>query len=203
MLIDVFWTLNFFNLQNITEIPTNLAYALRFPSESRSPPPGIDQPLIFNWRTNFLFPLFSAGGPRNGGSNDGGYVWYFFEGFLPIQDSIARAYTKMKCKNLTCKDEPLPNIQMQRYPYPPYTFDLLLQGLETIVSFFILLSFIYPSINLVRFIAIEKERQLKEAMKIMGLSNWLHWISWFLRTMIFMVISISCIVALLKVSKFV
>ena len=34
---------------------------------------------------------------------------------------------------------------------------------------FILLSFVYPCINIIKYITTEKEKQLKEAMKIMGL----------------------------------
>lgn len=193
----------FYHIQDIIELPTHLMYSLRFPSELRTPPPGLNQPLIFNWHTNLLYPLFSTGGPRQREDNDGGMLWYFREGFVPLQDAIARAFTDIKCNaSSSCDRTELPEILMQRYPYPPYTFDVLLQGLETIVSFFILLSFIYPTINTVRFIAIEKERQLKEAMKIMGLPNWLHWLSWFIRTMLFMMISITCIVALLKVRIF-
>lgn len=129
--------------------------------------------------------------------------FYYQEGFLPIQDAIARSFTQLQCSKEKCGNSTsLPKIKMQRYPYPPYIFDVLLQGLETIVSFFILLSFIYPTINTVRFIAIEKERQLKEAMKIMGLPSWLHWASWFVRTMAFMIVSITFIVALLKVISF-
>lgn len=126
--------------------------------------------------------------------------FYYQDGFLAVQDAIARAYTEMKCGE-NCDNKKMPEIQMQRYPYPPHIFDVLLQGLETLVSFFILLTYIYPTINTVRFIAIEKERQLKEAMKIMGLPSWLHWTSWFVRTMIFMMVSISLIVALLKVNS--
>lgn len=174
-------------------------YKLRFPSESRTPK--IAEPLIFNWHTNLLYPLFSTGGPRSRDEDYGGMPFYFQEGFLPIQDAVTRSFTQLKCKD-KCENSTLPKILMQRYPYPPYIFDVLLQGLETIVSFFILLSFIYPTINTVRFIAIEKERQLKEAMKIMGLPSWLHWTSWFVRTMTFMVVSISFIVALLKVKRF-
>lgn len=90
-------------------------------------------------------------------------------------------------------------VSLQRFPYPPYIFDILLKGLETIVSFVIMLSFVYPTINTVKFIATEKEKQLKEAMKIMGLPNWLHWTGWFVKSMVFMTISISMIVILLKV----
>lgn len=196
------WELSVFCLlQNITKLPEKLVYKLRFPSESRTPP--LPEPLIFNWHTNLLYPLFSTGGPRSPNDSYGGMPFYFQEGFIPIQDAIARSYTKQKCAELdNCENAIMPDIQLQRYPFPPYILDVLLQGLETIVSFFILLSFIYPTINTVRFIAIEKERQLKEAMKIMGLPNWLHWTSWFVRTMAFMIVSISFIVALLKVSFF-
>lgn len=48
-------------------------------------------------------------------------------------------------------------------------------------------------------ITVEKERQLKESMKIMGLPSWLHWTAWFVKIMIFMVISITIMVGLLKI----
>lgn len=182
-----------FLLQNITELPKDLRYVLRFPSELRSLPQGFQEPLFFNWRTNLLFPLLSFGGPRGKDDDDGSLPWYNREGFLPIQNAIARAFVKVK------KGEELPEIRMQRFPYPAYVHDILLQGLESLVSLMILSSFLYPCINTVRFIAIEKEKQLKESMKIMGLPNWLHWTGWFVRTMIYMVVSISLMVMLLKV----
>lgn len=187
-----------FLTQNLTELPKNLSYSLRFPSESRTP--DVTEPLIFNWHTNLLYPLFSSGGPRSRLEDYGGMPFYFQEGFLPIQDAMARTFTQLSCSSINCDNGTLPDIKMQRYPYPPHILDVLLQGLETIVSFFILLSFIYPCINTVRFIAIEKERQLKETMKIMGLPSWLHWSTWFVRTMICMIVSVSFIVALLKVN---
>lgn len=57
-------------------------------------------------------------------------------------------------------------------------FDILLQGLQTLVSLFILLSFVYPCINIVKYVTTEKEKQLKEAMKIMGLGKftWLNFV---------------------------
>lgn len=66
----------------------------------------------------------------------------------------------------------------------------------------IVMSFMFPTINSVRYITIEKEKQLKEAMKIMGLPCWMHWTSWYIRIKVFMIIAISIIVALLKVIIF-
>jgi ATP-binding cassette, subfamily A (ABC1), member 3 len=75
---------------------------------------------------------------------------------------------------------------------------MLLQGLQTLVSLFILLSFVYPCINIIKYITTEKEKQLKEAMKIMGLDSWLHWTAWFVKCFIYMVITVTLMVVLLK-----
>lgn len=50
--------------QNLTQLPDDLTYALRFPGELRRTGGAIN-PLWFNWRTDFLFPLFQPGGARN------------------------------------------------------------------------------------------------------------------------------------------
>ena len=46
----------------------------------------------------------------------------------------------------------------------------------------------------------EKKEGLKEAMKMMGLSNWVHWFSWFAKNFIFLAISCVMLTILLKVS---
>lgn len=43
----------------------------------------------------------------------------------------------------------------------------------------------------------EKEMQLKEAMKIMGLSSWLHWVAWLVNIMCFNIVTIAGILFLL------
>ena len=88
---------------------------------------------------------------------------------------------------------------MQRFPYPPFVIDFLLQGLQALVSLFILLSFVYPCINIIKYITTEKEKQLKEAMKIMGLDSWLHWTAWFVKCFIYMIITVTLMTILLKV----
>lgn len=185
----------------IRKLPKELSYTLRFPSESR-----IEFTSFSNWQTDLLFEQFAGGGPRGNDVNnpdEGDAPFYFADGFLSIQDAIARSFIEIKCIESGCKNNgsPIPNVRMQRYPYPPYIKDVLLQGLDNVLAIFIMLSFVYTIISTVRFIAVEKEKQLKEVMKIMGMPVWLHWISWSIRTMIFMIISISCMVGLLKVKK--
>lgn len=60
-----------------------------------------------------------------------------------------------------------------------------------------MIAFFYTAINTVKYITVEKERQLKETMKIMGLSSWLHWSAWFVKCILLLMVSISLITALL------
>lgn len=64
----------------------------------------------------------------------------------------------------------------------------------------IMLSFVYPAVNTVKFITQEKEHQLKEAMKIVGVANWLQWCAWFVRSMICQLISSVLIIIMLTFS---
>ncbi|TMW39557.1 hypothetical protein DOY81_015363, partial [Sarcophaga bullata] len=126
---------------------------------------------------------------------DGGVpVGYLREAFLPVQNAITMAYMKHVTGN-----NDLPSVHMQRYPYPEYIFDPLLEGLASIMSLIILLSFIYPCTNIVKYITAEKEKQLKEVMKIMGLNNWIHWTAWFVKSFIMLFISAILITILMKI----
>jgi ATP-binding cassette subfamily A (ABC1) protein 3 len=53
----------------------------------------------------------------------------------------------------------------------PFIYDRLHEGLQAGLPVFILLCFVYPCINIIKYITTEKEKQLKEAMKIMGLDR--------------------------------
>lgn len=179
-----------------------MVYALRFPSEQRNDTK-IDTTPLPNWETDKWYPLLSGGGPRSEHLNEGGDPYYYSEGFLSIQNAIAVSYTHNRCNETkACSIDDYrklnTSIQMQRYPYPSFLNDILLEGLTEAVGLFIMLSFVYPIISTVRFIAVEKEKQLKEVMKIMGMPVWLHWSSWFVRTMIFMIVSMTLMIGLLK-----
>lgn len=127
------------------ELPKQLAYTIRFPAELRTVS-ATTSIFLANWRTDLLFPLFQRGGPRNKAWDDGGIPpGYYREGFVQIQNAISSAFI-----GLITKTASLPDIFLQRYPYPAYTQDELLEGLEQFVSLIILLSFVYPCINTVK-----------------------------------------------------
>lgn len=111
---------------------------------------------------------------------------------MKIQDAIANAYISVIEKNFT-----MPRIHMQRFPIPSTSYYRFANQLYVPILF--LLSLNYTFVNMIRFIAIEKERQLKETMKIMGLSNWMHYLSWFIRSMSMLLIPMLAISMCLKV----
>lgn len=186
--------------QSLTKLPANLSYAIRFPSELRKG----GTFFISNWVTNLRYdPWLSSGGPRSrqGDFEDtfGGLPFYHSEGFLAIQNAFAYSFLE---KNNPANTN-FTRIALRSFPYPPYTYDVLLSVLKYIFSLFLTLCFIYPCMNTVRFIVFEKEKQLKTVMEIMGVSNSLQWFAWFIRTMIIMLISITLITLSLKVRHFI
>lgn len=52
-------------------------------------------------------------------------------------------------------------VYMKRYPYPPFIKDYELKTLQIVFPMFIMLSFSYTAVNIVRAITLEKELELK------------------------------------------
>ncbi|XP_058124970.1 phospholipid-transporting ATPase ABCA3-like [Anopheles ziemanni] len=172
---------------NSTELPQSLQFAVRLPSELR-----FTGWTFGNWRTNFMIVPFVQG-LRNANQSDGGSPNYLREGFLALQAAISRTFIRRQQAGYTP-----PDVALSRFPYPPYYEDMVLVAMERLLPMIILISFFYTCINTVKFITIEKEKQLKEAMKIMGLPNWLHWTAWFVRCLILLLITISLLVFLIS-----
>nr|CAD7579545.1 unnamed protein product [Timema californicum] len=181
------------NLSNETIFP-DIKVNIRFPGEIRSAfSTTASSPA--NWLTNLLFPTYQTNAPRGDTSDVGGGVpGYFPEGFLALQHALSSSLTEVLADT-----ETIPEVLLQRFPYPPYLYDSLLVALQNMVSFIILLSLTYTSISIVKTITSEKELQLKETMKIMGLPNWLHWTAWFVNNFLMLLISVALMVVMLKV----
>lgn len=173
--------------------PLNLNYSLRFPSELRT----MQGPIIDTWRTSRLFLSYDTSGSRNRLDNDGGVpVGYIREGFLPIQHALTMSWLAL-ASGVT--DTGIPAIHLQRFPYRAYTYDQLLSGLRQLLPFVILLSFIYPASTVTKYVTSEKELQLKEIMKLIGVHNWLHWVAWFVKSYIMLMLVVFLIMSLIMV----
>ncbi|RZC40616.1 ABC2 membrane 3 domain containing protein, partial [Asbolus verrucosus] len=172
-------------LRGQSVLPSHLEVSLRFPSELRSV-----SAQIFGVPMKKTSQKFSVG--------------YYAEGFLALQIVITQLLISQEMNissgmmaRFMSKG---PAILMQRFPHAGWRDDPLLPAMIGFTGILIMLSFVYTCINTVKVITIEKERQLKEAMKIMGLPNWLHWTAWFIKTLLFLLISIIFMIILFKVS---
>lgn len=139
-----------------TELPKHLNYKMRFPGELRNVPTfqtGANV-LYNNWRTQFLYPPFAEGGPRNKNATNGGRPpSYYDEKFSSVQSLVSLAFIKAHLGNSGAWETPemsLPEIMIQRFSYPPATVDILLEVLKVFVSLIFFLSFLYPCINNVK-----------------------------------------------------
>lgn len=75
-------------------LPKRLRYSLRFPGELRTIR---HNPLLFNWQTDRSEPRFQEPGPRTSADADGGIPpGYRREGFLAIQNAVARQFVRMQ-----------------------------------------------------------------------------------------------------------
>uniref|UniRef100_A0A673N7P9 ATP-binding cassette sub-family A member 3-like n=1 Tax=Sinocyclocheilus rhinocerous TaxID=307959 RepID=A0A673N7P9_9TELE len=153
-----------------------------------------------DWHTLSLFPLFQLPGPREQHEPHGGTPGYHREGFLQVQHAVDRAI--MKAYNSTAAAALLKRAQvlLARFPYPAFMYDVFILAIQNQLPLLLVLSFTYTSLNIVRAVVQEKERKLKEYMRMMGLSNWLHWSAWFLMFLLFLSISIFFVTVLICVS---
>lgn len=65
---------------------------------------------------------------------------------------------------------------------------------------FMTLAWMYSVAIILKSVVYEKEARLKETMKIMGLNNGILWFSWFVSSLIPLLLSAGLLVLLLKVS---
>ncbi|KAL1375767.1 hypothetical protein pipiens_017298 [Culex pipiens pipiens] len=177
------------DLTFIDKLPEKLNVAIRFPSKLRT---SMENSLP-NWETRLLQYPFTPE-LREISLDAGGYPEYYYEGFLSVQSAISKAIIEEFNANVY-----LPNVYVNRFPYPPHYDDGILRVLESWLPYIMLFTFFYPCVVMIKHITVEKEHQLKESMKIMGLSGGLQWSAWFVKNMLLLVLSISMITALLCV----
>ncbi|PAV58364.1 hypothetical protein WR25_00690 [Diploscapter pachys] len=124
---------------------------------------------------------------RNMPFRDLKYITY---GFSFLQEAVDRALIE-----LTTGIKPEMGIYAQQEPYPCVFKDSF--NVENFLGLFVLLSFIVPAMLLVKNIVYEKEQKLKEHMRIMGLGDAIHFLSWASVSFVLNVVSVILISVLL------
>lgn len=83
-------------------------------------------------------------------------------------------------------------INTQMTPYPCYVNDRFSTAIANSLPLFMVLAWIYTVSMLVKDIVYEKEKRLKEFMRVMGLTNTIHWLAWLITS--FLAMYFVCII---------
>lgn len=120
---------------------------------------------------------------------------YMRSGFVILQDIIDHALI-----SLEKKVDDIGSI-LQLFPSPCYVEDVFKLILVRTFPLFMILAWIVMVPIIVKDIVYEKETQLKQFMKVMGLSKGVHWVSWFVFYLLSMTISVVLLSSLIKFGK--
>ncbi|XP_070191694.1 phospholipid-transporting ATPase ABCA3-like [Littorina saxatilis] len=162
----------FYGVTSGGTLPNDISYSIR-PATNDSQ----------KWYTENTYPFLQSNAPRVGAGPE-----YITSGVAFLQtlvgESIIREWGGAGVSNTY-------EMFAQRMPYPPYYEDGMIVVIQTQLPLFILLSFILTVIQTTKSIVMEKERRIKESMKLMGLKAAAHWTSWFLTTFLYLVIAMA------------
>ncbi|XP_051505256.1 phospholipid-transporting ATPase ABCA1b isoform X1 [Myxocyprinus asiaticus] len=177
-----FWAgIVFLDIQsNSSELPPHINYKIRMDIDNVE-------------RTNKIKDGYWDPGPRADPFEDLRYIW---GGFSYLQDviehSIIRAITGTKEKT---------GVYIQQMPYPCYVDDIFLRIMSRSMPLFMTLAWMYSVAIIIKGVVYEKEARLKETMRIMGLDNGILWFSWFISSLVPLLISAGLLVLLLKMGN--
>ncbi|XP_056441789.1 phospholipid-transporting ATPase ABCA1-like [Gadus chalcogrammus] len=165
---------------NASDLPANVNYKIRMDIDNVE-------------RTNKIKDGYWDPGPRADPFEDLRYIW---GGFSYLQDvieqGIIRAVTGSKEKT---------GVYFQQMPYPCFVDDVFLRVMSRSMPLFMTLAWMYSVAIIIKGVVYEKEARLKETMRIMGLDNGTLWLSWFISSLIPLLVSAALLVVLLKMGN--
>eukprot|EP00002_Diphylleia_rotans_P010817 TRINITY_DN2139_c0_g1_i4.p1 TRINITY_DN2139_c0_g1~~TRINITY_DN2139_c0_g1_i4.p1 ORF type:complete len:1384 (+),score=248.88 TRINITY_DN2139_c0_g1_i4:167-4318(+) len=126
------------------------------------------------------------------GPSDSG-IRYFKTGFTYLQTTIDNEIHKLWSPNATVQPS------AEQFPFPKYTDTLFYQVIGDALSFYVCLGFLLFVIKLISRLVVEKEKKIKETMKIMGLSDTVFWLSWFVYAFSIMFVTMLLLAFVVKV----
>ncbi|XP_030566359.1 ATP-binding cassette sub-family A member 3 isoform X2 [Drosophila novamexicana] len=160
----------------IMEIPSTVKVAIRFPWHLRTR-------IGWKWPKRQYRPLIERMSKS----------LYDLEGFLIIQSKLSDALIKNRNRSAH-----VPQVHMQPFPDRMHkNFEYLLDPYSTLVMTFAFL-FMAPSLIIGHQIVSEKQRHLREIMRLMGLTVGLNWLSWFIVACLFISIPLMVFLILMN-----
>jgi ATP-binding cassette subfamily A (ABC1) protein 3 len=140
--------------------------------------------------------------PLQVGFDNDTWTIYYKNSIVTLQTIIDR-YIVHYSSVQDIDEAPLPvglyDVSFIPFPVPSYSQDNFKDYIGSIFALFLVLSFMWPFSRLVRNIVEEKEKKIKEGMKMMGLTNWTFWASWALTYIL--LFTILCVVMILVSKK--
>ncbi|XP_061858379.1 glucosylceramide transporter ABCA12 [Colius striatus] len=130
-------------------------------------------------------------GPHNSTSQSQIYS----RAFIYIQDSIERAIIELQ----TGKNPEEIAVQVQAMPYPCYNKDMFLTSVTYSLPFALMAAWVLFIADFVKTLVQEKDLRLYEYMKMMGVNASSHFIAWFIECAIFLLITVTFLIIVLKV----
>ncbi|XP_046856235.1 phospholipid-transporting ATPase ABCA3-like [Xenia sp. Carnegie-2017] len=85
---------------------------------------------------------------------------------------------------------PGPRIKDDSHEGSPDYYSSLSSYIQFIIPVVIEIAFFYTALVTVHNIVYEKEQQLKETLKIIGVNNWLHWVAWFIHSFLIYLVAV-------------
>uniref|UniRef100_A0A8C6ZDT4 ATP binding cassette subfamily A member 12 n=1 Tax=Nothoprocta perdicaria TaxID=30464 RepID=A0A8C6ZDT4_NOTPE len=129
-------------------------------------------------------------GPHNSTSQSQIYS----RAFIYIQDSIERSIIELQ----TGKRLEDVAVQVQAMPYPCYNKDMFLTSVTYSLPFALMAAWVLFIADFVKTLVQEKDLRLYEYMKMMGVNASSHFIAWFIECAIFLLITVTFLVIVLK-----
>ncbi|XP_070561206.1 phospholipid-transporting ATPase ABCA3-like isoform X2 [Ptychodera flava] len=157
-------------------LPTEVSYKLRPPANTWD-----------SWNTDKNYPAFGQS-----------YSYYTSTNFLEIQNAVDKAIIAVQLESRNGNSTPSVPVQIRKFPFPSQTQDPFLELVKLIMPILFCVAFIYTAGIIVKELVLEKHDRLKESMKMMGMTNEVHWLAWFTKSFVFSVIIVGCIVVVLK-----
>ncbi|XP_053380428.1 ATP-binding cassette sub-family A member 2-like isoform X1 [Mercenaria mercenaria] len=173
--VTVLAGLVFENLDDNAEtLPSHVRYKIR-------------QNATLNPATNLIRPPFWYPSP---GSNN---LLYYEFGFVWIQDFVEHAVIDLQVgKPVNSR-----GTFLHRMNYPCWLWDQFIWLIQHVIPLCLMLSWVYSVAMLVQKIVYEKEKRLKEVMKMMGLSDGVHWWAWFITAGVQMTVTVITLTLML------
>ncbi|CAD7687011.1 unnamed protein product [Nyctereutes procyonoides] len=116
--------------------------------------------------------------------------------FVPLQDMIERAIILVQ----TGREAVEPAVQTQAIPYPCHTRDLFLNNVGFFFPLIMMLTWMVSVASMVRRLVYERQIQIEEYMRMMGVHPTVLFLAWFLENVATLALSSAALAVILKAS---